>query len=160
MLKRDLALNILKSSYFIILVFFSCVVLFCRFYVLTLLEILQKTMYRHKTTLIMCLWSFCWKPLELETPITQSNFNFPWQFELPGFTCMWLFTQKKPIQKKKLNLLVNKAILIQNLKHHLPTIPPPPINAFLRIMQILNIQHAVNQVHIYLFIFHSFSSLW
>ena len=45
-------------------------------------------MYKHKTTLIKCFWSFCSKPQKLETPITRSNFNFPWQFELPGFNCM------------------------------------------------------------------------
>ena len=43
-----------------------------------------KTCIKHKTSLIKCFWSFCSKPLSLETPITRSNFNFPWQFELSG----------------------------------------------------------------------------
>ena len=41
MLKRDLALNILKSSYFIVLAVFMllfCLLLFCHFYALTFLE--------------------------------------------------------------------------------------------------------------------------
>ena len=51
-------------------------------------------MYKHKTsliksylTMINCFWSLCSKPLYLETTITRSNFNFPWQFELSGFNC-------------------------------------------------------------------------
>ena len=64
MLKWDLALSILKRSYFIVLLFSCfCFVLFRRFYAFTLLDILQKTMHKHKTTLIKCFWSFCSKPL-------------------------------------------------------------------------------------------------
>ena len=42
----------------------------------------------YNTTLIKCFWSFCSKHLKLKTLITQSNFNFPWQFKLPGFNCI------------------------------------------------------------------------
>ena len=57
--------------------------------------------------------------------------------------------------EEKLNLVVNKAILVPSLTHYLPPIPPPhPPCLF---TNNADTKHEVNQVHMYLFGFHSFS---
>ena len=55
--------------------------------------------------------------------------------------------------EEKLNLVVNKAILILTLRYYLPTIPPVPSPPCLVWKNIADIKHVVNQVHIYICLF-------
>ena len=67
----------------------------------------------------------------------------------------FLHPQTDSPEKKKLNLIGNKAILIRTLRHYLPTIPHLPQCNF---KNNVDIKYAVSLVNKYLLTFHSFSA--